>query len=184
MVIYNNGPIGARCDNRLSSTLLFGNRCMKLQGTYYFPTYEFRGEVIRARGARRRFNLGPCDVMRFVRGKHNRSSRQLGLRKSLILIVYHVSYEAHNYNSVGREICTKTVVCFDQSNLLSLRAGWEFARVVAVGTSRTRAVLKSWRHHAINPLRYFELCNRYTLTVGDYTDNGRQSNYMNWFKSQ
>lgn len=51
-------------------------------------------------------------------GKHNRSSRQLGLRKSLILIFYHVPYEAHNYDSVGREIRIKTAVCFDQSNLL------------------------------------------------------------------
>lgn len=74
---------------------------------------------MKARGVRRRFNLGPCDVTRFLRDKHNLSSRQLSLRKSLILIVYHVSYEAHNYDSVGREICTKTAVCFDQSNLLS-----------------------------------------------------------------
>lgn len=57
----------------------------------------------------------------FLRNKHDQSSRQLGLRKSLFLIIYHVSYEAHNYNSVGREICAKAAVYFDQSNLLSLR---------------------------------------------------------------
>lgn len=61
-----------------------------------------------------------CDVTRFLGDKHDRSSRQLGLRESLILIVYQVSYEAHNYNSVGREMCTKTAVCFDQFNLPSL----------------------------------------------------------------
>lgn len=96
---------------------------MKLHGTYHFPTEdsEFQDEVMKARGARRQFNLGLYDVKRFLRDKHDRSSRQLGLRKSLILIVYHVSYEAHNYDSVGKEICTKTVVCFDGSNLLSLR---------------------------------------------------------------
>lgn len=73
---------------------------------------------MKARGEGGRFNPRLCDVTRFLRDKHNRSSRQLGLRKSLILIVCHVAYEAHNYDSVGREICTKTVVSFDQFNLL------------------------------------------------------------------
>lgn len=94
---------------------------------------------MKARGERRRFNPGPCDVKRFLGHKHDRSSRQLGLRKSLTLIVYHVSYEAHNYDSVGREICAKTAVCFDQSNLLSLR-GVRICASGTVGTSRNRAV--------------------------------------------
>lgn len=76
---------------------------------------------MKARGARGRFNPGLCDVTRFLRDKHNLSSRQLGLHKSLILIVYHSAYEAHNYDSVGKEMCTKAAVCFDQSNLLPSR---------------------------------------------------------------
>lgn len=35
----------------------------------------------------------------------------------------YVSYETHNYNSVGREICAKTAVCFDQFNLPPLKNG-------------------------------------------------------------
>lgn len=97
----------------------------------------FQGEVMKAR-ERRRFNLGPRDVTRFLGGKHNRSSRQLGLHKSLILIVYHVSYEAHNYDSVGREIRIKTVVCFDQSNLLCERGEnlFEWLQLVQVETEQ------------------------------------------------
>lgn len=70
-------------------------------------------------------------------GKHNRSSRQLGLRKSLILIVYHVPYEAHNYDSVRREI-RKTAVCFDQSNLLCERGEnlCEWLQLVQVETEQ------------------------------------------------
>lgn len=103
-------------------------------------TQEFQDEVMKARGARRWFNFRPCDVTRFLRDKHDRSSRQLGLCKFLILIVYHVSYEAHNYDSVGRVICTETVVCFDQSNLLALRG----VRIFASGCScRVETSLRS-----------------------------------------
>lgn len=125
-------------------------------------TQVFQGEVMKARGVRRWFNLGPCDITRFLRDKHNRSSRQLGLLKLLILIVYHVSYEAHNYDSVGREICTKTVVALI-SLILSLWEGWElleWLQLVRVETSE-----KSKQYSAIIPLWYFRLCNRYTFTV-------------------
>lgn len=94
---------------------------------------------MKARGERRRFNLGPRVMSRgFWVGKHNRSSRHLGLRKSLILIVYHVPYEAHNYDSVGREICIKTVVCFDQFNLLCERGEnlCEWLQLVRVETEQ------------------------------------------------
>lgn len=100
---------------------------------HHFPAADraFQGELMRARGARRQFNVGPCHVTRLW----TRSvSRQLGFCESFLLTVF--LYEAHNYDSVGRQICTKTAVCFDQSNLLSLSG----MRVVAVGTSGNRAV--------------------------------------------
>lgn len=101
-------------------------------------------------------------MARFLRDKHDRSSRQLGLRKSLIVTVYHVSYEARNYDSVGREICLKTAVCFDQSNLLSLRR----VRILPVGTEQKQSSEKSKQYHAINPLSDFKLCKGLTFTVG------------------
>lgn len=115
--------------------------------------------VMKARGDGRRFNLGPCDVTRFLRDKHDRSSRQLGLCKSLILIVYYVSYGAHNYDSVGKEICAKIAVCFDQSK------GWKFVQVVAVAMSRNKVARSSNNKMQLIPSGIFKLCNRYTFTV-------------------
>lgn len=62
--------------------------------------------------------------------RHVAPNRQLGFHNTLILIVF--LHDARHYNSVWREICAKTVVCFDQSALSGRRA-------VAVGTSNDRA---------------------------------------------
>lgn len=99
--------------------------CLAITAWNYMELTEdsvFQGELMKTRGGRRQFNLGPRNVRRcFGRGKHDRSSRRSGLRKSLILIVHHVAYEARSYDSVGREICAKTAVGFDQTDLLSER---------------------------------------------------------------
>lgn len=68
-------------------------------------------------------------------------------------------YEAHNYDSVGKEICAKIAVCFDQSE------GWKFVRVVAVAMSRNKVARSSNNKMQLIPSGIFKLCNRYTFTV-------------------
>lgn len=115
VAVCNNSPYVS-----LSSTLLFGYHRMKLHGAHRRLSVPRRVNENQRREKTIQSWTAQCQAV-FGRGKHDRSSRRSGLRKSLILIVHHVAYEARSYDSVGREICAKTAVGFDQTDLLSER---------------------------------------------------------------
>lgn len=73
----------------LSNTLLFGNHSMYFAEQTISPTEDsvFQDKIMKARMERKHFNLGLRDVTFLWGDKHNQSFRQLGLRKSLVLIV-------------------------------------------------------------------------------------------------